>query len=52
MTTGKIPASKASRELRNKRSSSGEKTVAASDLAQAKGGKKYPKRPKHERTRP
>jgi hypothetical protein len=36
MTTGKKPASKASKELRSKSSSKSEKTVAASDLSQAK----------------
>ena len=40
MATGKKAASKASSELKSKGSSSSEKTVAASDLAQAKGGKK------------
>jgi hypothetical protein len=36
MVTGKKPASKASRELKSKKSSKSEKTVAGSDLAQAK----------------
>jgi hypothetical protein len=36
MTTGKRPASKAGKELKDKRSTAGEKTVAASDLSQAK----------------
>jgi hypothetical protein len=36
MVTGKKPASKASKELRSGKSSSSEKTVAGSDLAQAK----------------
>lgn len=36
MTTGKRAASKASKELRNRRSTTDEKTVAGSDLAQAK----------------
>ena len=36
MTTGKKPASKASKELKSSKSTSSEKTVAASDLAQAK----------------
>jgi len=36
MTTGKKPASTASKELSNKKSTPAEKTVAASDLAQAK----------------
>lgn len=42
MATGKKPASEASKELKNKGSTKAEKTVAASDLAQAKGksGKK------------
>lgn len=40
MTTGKKAASKASKELRNPKSSKAEKTVAASDLAQAKKHKK------------
>jgi hypothetical protein len=48
MTTGKTPASKASKELRNKRTSSDEKTVAGSDLAQAK----REKHPKRMRTKP
>jgi hypothetical protein len=39
MTTGKRPASKASKELRSKKSSSEEKTVAGSDLSQARRGK-------------
>jgi hypothetical protein len=36
MVTGKKAASKASKELRSKNSSKSEKTVAGSDLAQAK----------------
>jgi hypothetical protein len=36
MATGKVPASKASQELRSKKSTRDEKTVAGSDLAQAK----------------
>lgn len=36
MATGKKPASKASKELKSSKSTSSEKTVAASDLAQAK----------------
>ncbi|TCR67907.1 hypothetical protein EV561_1464 [Rhizobium sp. BK376] len=36
MTTGKKPASKASQELSSKKSTPSEKTVAGSDLAQAK----------------
>lgn len=36
MTTGRVPASKASKELRDKKSTRDEKTVAGSDLAQAK----------------
>ena len=40
MPTGKKPASKASKELRSKTSTKDEKTVAASDLAQAKRKKK------------
>jgi hypothetical protein len=36
MATGKKAASKASKELSNKKSTKDEKTVAASDLAQAK----------------
>ena len=41
MPTGKKAASTASKELKSKSSSKGEKTVAGSDLAQAKkGGKK------------
>jgi hypothetical protein len=36
MTTGKRPASKAGQELKSKKSTANEKTVAASDLAQAK----------------
>jgi hypothetical protein len=39
MATGKNAASKASKELSNESSSKSEKTVAASDLAQAKGKK-------------
>jgi hypothetical protein len=48
MTTGKVPASKAGKGLRNKKSTGDEKIVDASDLAQTK----QKKRPKHERTRP
>jgi hypothetical protein len=40
MPTGKKPASKAGKELSNKKSPKDEKTVAASDLAQA------PRKPK------
>ena len=40
MATGKKPASTASKELKSSSSSKSEKTVAGSDLAQAKGGKK------------
>jgi hypothetical protein len=36
MTTGKKPASIASKELSSKSSSKGEKTVAGSDLSQAR----------------
>jgi hypothetical protein len=36
MMTGKKPASKASAELKSKKSSKSKKTVAGSDLAQAK----------------
>ena len=36
MPTGKKPASKASKELKSTKSTASEKTVAASDLAQAK----------------
>lgn len=36
MTTGKRPASKAGQELKSKKSTANEKTVAASDLSQAK----------------
>jgi hypothetical protein len=36
MATGKGPASKASKELRDKKSTRDEKTVAGSDLSQAK----------------
>lgn len=36
MPTGKKPASKASKELKSSKSTASEKTVAASDLAQAK----------------
>lgn len=38
MTTGKKPASKSSKELSSSLSTKSEKTVAASDLAQAKKG--------------
>ena len=38
MTTGKQPASKASKELSSPSSSKSEKTVAASALSQAKKG--------------
>ena len=37
MTTGKKPASNASKELSSSKSTRAEKTVAASALAQAKG---------------
>jgi hypothetical protein len=47
MATGKVPASKAGKELRDRKSTSEEKIVAASDLAQAK----RKKHPKHARTR-
>lgn len=40
MVTGKRPASKASKELSSKKSPRDEKTVAGSDLAQAKRKKK------------
>jgi hypothetical protein len=36
VTTGRISASKASKELKDRKSTAGEKTVAASDLSQAK----------------
>jgi hypothetical protein len=36
VTAGPIPASRAGKELRDRKSTAGEKTVAASDLAQAK----------------
>ena len=36
MATGKVPVSKAGKELRSKKSTRDEKTVAGSDLAQAK----------------
>jgi hypothetical protein len=39
MTTGKDPASKASGELKDPKSSKGEKEVAGSALAQRKGAK-------------
>lgn len=39
MTTGKKTASKASKELSSSKSSKAEKSVAASDLSQAKGKK-------------
>jgi hypothetical protein len=39
MSTGKKPASKAGKELRDPKSTYDEKTVAASDLSQAKSGK-------------
>jgi hypothetical protein len=45
MTTGKKPASKASKELRNRNSTRDEKTVAASDLSQAKKAQ-TPKKPR------
>jgi hypothetical protein len=38
MTTGKKPASKAGKELANKKSTKDERTVAASDLSQARKG--------------
>lgn len=40
MATGKKPASEASKELKSSKSSKPEKSVAGSDLAQAKGKKK------------
>jgi hypothetical protein len=40
MATGKKPASKAAKELASKKSTKDEKTVAASDLAQAPKKKK------------
>jgi hypothetical protein len=40
MTTSKRVASKASKELRSKKSPKTERSVAASDLAQARGKKK------------
>jgi hypothetical protein len=40
MTTGKKAASEASKEPQERQSSKSEKTVAASDLSQAKGSKK------------
>lgn len=40
MATGKKDASLASKQLRSKKSSAAQKSVAASDLAQAKKGKK------------
>jgi hypothetical protein len=40
MTTGKKPASDASRILRNPKSSKKEREVAASDLAQRRGASK------------
>ena len=40
MVTGKKPASKAGKELGSKKSTKDEKTVAGSDLAQAKKPKK------------
>jgi hypothetical protein len=48
MTTGKTPASKAGKELREKNATRDEKIVAGSDLAQAKGEK----HPKRTRTKP
>ena len=44
MATSKKPASEASKELKSGNSSKPEKSVAASDLAQAKGGKKSTKK--------
>jgi hypothetical protein len=44
MATGKKPAKKAGKELSSKKSTAGQKTVAASDLSQAK--KAAPKRKK------
>ena len=44
MTTGKKAASLASKELRNKRNPKSEKTVAASDLSQARKKKKAKKK--------
>jgi hypothetical protein len=43
MTTGKKPASKASKELKSSKSTPAEKTVAASDLSQAKAKPKKTK---------
>jgi len=40
MPTGKKPASQAGKELRDPKSTAGEKKVAASDLSQAKKPKK------------
>ena len=40
MVTGQKPASKASKELKSSKSTKAEKTVAGSDLVQAKGKKK------------
>ena len=40
MATGKKPGSAASKELKSSSSTKAEKTVAGSDLAQAKGKKK------------
>jgi hypothetical protein len=45
MTTGKKAASKASKELRNRNSTRDEKTVAGSDLSQAKNNR-TPKKPR------
>lgn len=44
MTTGKTPASKASKELKSAKSTASEKKVAASDLAQAKSKPKTKKK--------
>ena len=44
MATGKKPASKASKQLSDKKSSKSQKTVAASDLAQAP--RRTPSKPK------
>lgn len=44
MATGKVPASKAGKELRSNKSNRDEKTVAGSDLAQAKHRKPPKKR--------
>jgi hypothetical protein len=46
MPTGKKPAAKAGKELRNPKSTEDEKTVAASDLSQTKKGKRAAKKPR------